>query len=296
MAGSHRMWLVSGWEDPWFEEQDSAHKVAFMYLVLGPNVRPSGLFVQSLRPMAFALNTSVERIEAVMADFDRDGKVHRDEDRGLVWVVNKAAQTELAGMGPGVRTSIEKDVRQHSRSPLAALFVSRYPEYRVALPSHEDPSSDPLGVPPRVPPPVAPNLTHNQNQEPKRTSTTKPRERVPDDLWDALVAALDLEPDGITKSRRGKLNAALRDLREVGATPAEVTRRAKRYQREHPDWPFTENALASHWASLGSGKKVRPATVVEPDDDTVTVPPPPDALAAMQRLAGKGTTTKEGHR
>lgn len=110
-----------------------------------------------------------------------------------------------------------------------------------------------------------------------------------DDLWDSLVDALELDPQGITKNRRGKLNTALKQLREVGATPDEVKRRAKRYRREHPDWAFTETALASHWASLAPAKK-RPA-VVEDEPDVETVPPPPDLL---RRLAG-GTTTKEGH-
>lgn len=283
MAGSHRMWLISGWEDPWFERLDSAHKIAFMYLVLGPNVRPSGLYVQSLLRMAGALNTTVERVEAVMEDFDRDGKVHRDEDHNIVWVVNKAAQTELAGMGPGVRTSIERDLRQHVRSPLVSRFLARYPEFAGAI---QDPSPIPGGVPPPVPPPVALNHTLNQNQEPKATSTPKPRTRVPDDLWDALVAELELDPAGITKSRRGRLNTALRDLREVGATADEIRRRSKRYRHLHRDWEFTETALATHWASLAV--KQRRAAPVEPDEPEVeTVPPPAAAREAMAKLAGR---------
>jgi len=266
---AQRIWLVDGWEDPWFEEQDSAHKVAFMYLVLGPNSRPSGLFVQSLKKMALALNTTPDHVEAVMADLIRDGKVERDPDRNLVWVVNACATNERIGMGPPVRKSISNDVQAHSESPLVDRFLNRYPTYG-------DPSPDPnptltQGLP------NPPKHKHKQELPTKEPSTTgRPaRERAPDELWDSLVAALDLAPDEITKQRRGKLNAAVKELRDVGATPAEVKRRARRYQREHPDWAFTEMALVGHWAALGGRKPVeRLAVPDEPD-----TPRDPQALA-----------------
>lgn len=264
MGASQRIWLASGWEDPWFEALDSAHKIAFMYLVLGPNARPSGLYVQSTRQMAHALATTPDKVDRVLDDFEADGKVLRDQPRGLVWVVGKAAISELCGLGPGIRRSIEKDVLQHSRSPLAGRFRERYP-HLAGEPSARPSSggsaeASPGGLRPR------PGPTPRRAEA---TSTGRPgAARKPDELWDALIDALNLDPAEITKTRRGRLNAALRDLREVGATPEELRLRAKRYRRIHPEWEFTETALAAHWASLTEKKRRAPIErIADPDPD-----------------------------
>lgn len=293
-----RMWNVEGWEDPWFERQDSAHKIAFMYLCLGPSARPSGLFVQSLRQMATALGTTEDRIEAVMASFEKDRKVLRDPDRGLVWVVNKARQTLLLGRQPGVLQSIDNDVQKHHRSPLAVAFAETYPDL-VSVPLTT------LGGGTGVAPPSHPcdtSVAHNHNQRPKTKdqqprakSTGKPAQtRKPDELWDALVDQLGLEAGGITKSRRGRLNAALAQLREVGATPAELIRRSKEYRRVHPEWEFTETALATHWASLARKKPVeRIAEPADPEPPTMSAEQRKANIERLRSMTGIGKTIEE---
>jgi hypothetical protein len=69
-------------------------------------------------------------------------------------------------------------------------------------------------------------------------------------IFDALVEAEELDLAGITRSKRGALNKAAQELDEVGATPEEIATRAATYRQVHPDWEFTANALAKHWADL----------------------------------------------
>jgi hypothetical protein len=65
-----------------------------------------------------------------------------------------------------------------------------------------------------------------------------------------VINACGIEQNEITKSMRGSINAALRDLREVGATAPEVGVRARRYRRRWPNVSLTPTALAKQWATL----------------------------------------------
>ena len=69
-------------------------------------------------------------------------------------------------------------------------------------------------------------------------------------LWDSLMLACygELTPN-LTKSERGRCNAALKELREVNATPEDITLRAKRYPKiMPPGCALTASALAANWA------------------------------------------------
>lgn len=59
---------------------------------------------------------------------------------------------------------------------------------------------------------------------------TPKKARPRDLLWDALVEALGYEAKDITKNVRGQLNAALGQLREVGATPLDIKERVAVYR------------------------------------------------------------------
>lgn len=76
-------------------------------------------------------------------------------------------------------------------------------------------------------------------------------EHASDPLFDALLLALGIKIEDLTSSARGAINKALKDLREVGATPTEVRARAQRYKQLYPTWgALTASALAKHWPSL----------------------------------------------
>ena len=78
--------------------------------------------------------------------------------------------------------------------------------------------------------------------------------RPRDLIFEALCEAVGIDTGALTKSGRGSLNGALRDIRAASpdVTPQEVKRRAERYARKFSGAALTAPALAKHWASLGA--------------------------------------------
>jgi hypothetical protein len=81
------------------------------------------------------------------------------------------------------------------------------------------------------------------------------RSRPVDELFDAMTGECGIDPKLLTPSGRGPVNAALKQVREVGATPSEIHRRAHAYRSRYRV-PLTPMALAKHWASLGAEETV----------------------------------------
>ena len=77
-----------------------------------------------------------------------------------------------------------------------------------------------------------------------------PRQRKPDPLWDTMLAVCGIDGSTLTKTGRGQVNAALKELREIGATPADIDSKAKAYRKTWPDVSLTPTALVKHWGSL----------------------------------------------
>ena len=86
----------------------------------------------------------------------------------------------------------------------------------------------------------------------KRKREPRNREkREPDYLFEALAEACGLDwQDGLTRSARGSLNRAVRDLREIGVEPEEIRQRARRYRVLWPNVSLTPAALAKQWPLL----------------------------------------------
>jgi len=68
-------------------------------------------------------------------------------------------------------------------------------------------------------------------------------------LYEAWVMLAYNNPrPNLTKSERGRINAGLKELREVGATPEELTARAKQYPKVMPPGTIlTITALVANW-------------------------------------------------
>lgn len=82
-------------------------------------------------------------------------------------------------------------------------------------------------------------------------ATGKPsRPRKRDELFEALAEVEHTDITALTRSARGKLNDATKQLREIGATPEDVRGRAAAYRRQHPTWDLTAPALVKHWPNL----------------------------------------------
>lgn len=83
---------------------------------------------------------------------------------------------------------------------------------------------------------------------------SRPRDRAPrvaDELFDALMHVTKTNAASLTASGRGMANRHLKELRNAGATPAEVLRRSQVYVERFRSTP-TSGALTRHWASLES--------------------------------------------
>ena len=72
-----------------------------------------------------------------------------------------------------------------------------------------------------------------------------------DELFDALVNELGINPAELTRSARGRINCALKELREVHATPVQIRDRSREYRKRFDGAAFTATALAAHWPGLG---------------------------------------------
>lgn len=76
------------------------------------------------------------------------------------------------------------------------------------------------------------------------------------ELFTALVESCGWNPSEITRSARGAVNRAVAELVDVGATAAEVARRAGHYRKRWPAVSITPSALAKHWAELAEAPPV----------------------------------------
>lgn len=87
-----------------------------------------------------------------------------------------------------------------------------------------------------------------QDQPLATNKSSRPRKR--DELFEALAEIEHADIDQLTRSARGKLNDATKQLRDIGATAEDVRGRAAVYRRVHPTWDLTAPALAKHWPNL----------------------------------------------
>lgn len=88
-----------------------------------------------------------------------------------------------------------------------------------------------------------------QKDEPKKTG------RKPDLLFDSLAEVCMMDTKQLTVSSRGQLNRAVKELRDIGATPQQVTDKAATYRRVYDKAALTPTALIKHWPSLPEAKR-----------------------------------------
>jgi len=136
--------------------------------------------------------------------------------------------------GPGAirRTHVEEHVEDHSSS--------------VAV-------GDAMGNEPRL-------LAIEGDEVALARRSSRPR----DEVWDALLLVCGISPDGpFTRAERGKYNAAVKQLKEVGATAADVAERAALYRLQMPPQSaMTPSAIVANWSRLtpnAARQSLRPA-------------------------------------
>jgi biotin operon repressor len=85
----------------------------------------------------------------------------------------------------------------------------------------------------------------NRKEEP---IAAEPRKR--DELFEKIADVCGWELSNLTKSARGQLNKAAKELRDVGATADQVGGKAAAYKEKYPGIELTPTALIKHWAAL----------------------------------------------
>lgn len=96
-----------------------------------------------------------------------------------------------------------------------------------------------------------------------------------DELWETLMAVCSVDTAAIPKGARGAYNRAASELRQVGATPAQVTLRARKFARTWPEASLTPTALARRWPELNGTTQSQSGP---------SHPPPREALARLDAL------------
>lgn len=171
----------------------------------------------------------------------------------------KKIGTHLAALvdrGPLCRYSVDGVNYLHITTWTEHQKVSHPTPSRIPpCPTHDKLASDSGAAPEddgNVPPRAGAGARGSGNREQGSLEPAGPvRER--DELFDAMAKACGIDVASLTTSGRAPLNAALKQLRQVDATPGQVTLRARRYRERFREAPLTPTALAKHWASLENG-------------------------------------------
>jgi len=95
----------------------------------------------------------------------------------------------------------------------------------------------------------SPTPTSNANLP----SSSRSPSRAQDEVWDAVIGACGLTDHSPTASERGAWNRAVKEMKAAGATPAEISRRARAYRKAWPGVSLTPQALARHWSECVAG-------------------------------------------
>ena len=179
----------------------------------------------------------------------------RLEQAGLV--VRKRRRSSLGRLGRNVyhlnMTSGSTLPVDHEKSTSGSEDHMDPPAHRKPdVPASGSPASPATGSPPQ-------HIVHPPEGSPQGTSGGKPRKkRKPDPIFDALIDACGLDPSELTKSARGAVNNAGKQLREIGATPEGIHARARVHRQRWPDAECTPTSLAKNYAQLGARKRSEP--------------------------------------
>ena len=112
-------------------------------------------------------------------------------------------------------------------------------------------------IPPLPPQAAATDAAQEEEREiAPATPRSAPARRL-DPFFDGMVAALELDPQRMTASERGRVNAALKQIRDVGGRPEEIPRAIAAFRELYPNADCTPTAVAGHWSRLLSGNGKR---------------------------------------
>ncbi|HEY7823931.1 MAG TPA: helix-turn-helix domain-containing protein [Acidimicrobiia bacterium] len=97
--------------------------------------------------------------------------------------------------------------------------------------------------------------SENRQVEPLADKPPESSTNKKDETFETLAEVCGISLTGLTRSARGQLNRAAKELREVEATPDMIRAKAKAYKAQYPNATLTPTALVKHWASFAEQEK-----------------------------------------
>jgi hypothetical protein len=87
--------------------------------------------------------------------------------------------------------------------------------------------------------------------------------RKKDTLFETVAEVCGISTGNLTRSSRGQLNKAVKELREINATDEQVRLKAKAYKRQYQNAALTPMALVKHWSSFAVVEKQQRKSIWE---------------------------------
>jgi len=97
--------------------------------------------------------------------------------------------------------------------------------------------------------------SENRKEEPLADKPPESVTRKKDNLFEVIAEVCGISLTGMTRSSRGQLNKAVKELREIGTTEEQVRHKAKAYKAQYPNATLTPTALIKHWSSFAELEK-----------------------------------------
>jgi len=122
----------------------------------------------------------------------------------------------------------------------------------------------------------------------------KPRQRDP--IWDALEHACQFSGTDLTPSEASDVGKTVRELKSVGATPADIADRASLFRQTYPQATLTHRALRNNWTSLetpeSSATKERALFDLYVEAEDTHGEGSPESIKVYQRIKAMGNDTQ----
>jgi biotin operon repressor len=103
--------------------------------------------------------------------------------------------------------------------------------------------------------PVSPEPSLEPSDKPLADKPPESVTRKKDNLFEVIAEVCGISLTGMTRSSRGQLNKAVKELREIGTTEEQVRHKAKAYRAQYPNATLTPTALIKHWSSFAELEK-----------------------------------------
>ena len=97
--------------------------------------------------------------------------------------------------------------------------------------------------------------SENRKEEPLADKPPESVTRKKDNLFETVAEVCGIGLTTLTRTARGQLNKAAKELREIDATDEQVRHKAKAYKAQYPNATLTPTALIKHWSSFAQLEK-----------------------------------------